>query len=192
MTIAAPTLPSFSCVTQAWRSHEAELRAFLIRRLPNEAFADDILQDVFIKAMRQGAHFCELESARAWLFTVARHALADFYRTQQDHVALDESLPEEKEIAPAIDSLTNCIPYVLASLSEQDREAITLCDLQGMPQETFSELKGLSLSGAKSRIQRARKKMRARLTENCQVKFDEAGNVCCFQPQSVTLVKPIK
>ena len=61
--------------------------------------------------------------------------------------------------------------------------AITRCDLEGMKQEDYARLKGLTLPGAKSRVQRARKRLREHLSDACQVKFDAAGNVCCFVPR---------
>ncbi len=68
-------------------------------------------------------------------------------------------------------------------LSPEDREAIVLCDLEGVPQEEYARRKGLSLPGAKSRIQRARKRLRERLSQACQVRFDAAGHVSDFVPR---------
>ena len=64
-----------------------------------------------------------------------------------------------------------------------DREAITLCDLEGLPQDEYARRKGLSLPGAKSRIQRARKRLRERLSQGCQVRLDAAGQVRDFVPR---------
>jgi len=44
-------------------------------------------------------------------------------------------------------------------------------------------MKGISLSAAKSRIQRARKRMQHTIEINCQEKHDSTGNVCCFVPR---------
>ena len=72
---------------------------------------------------------------------------------------------------------------VLAELAAEDREALTLCDLEGLPQEEYARRKGIGLAAAKSRIQRARKRLRARMTEVCQVALDEAGQVASFVPR---------
>ncbi|MBI2734652.1 MAG: hypothetical protein HYX44_15500 [Aquabacterium sp.] len=74
-------------------------------------------------------------------------------------------------------------PPCLSGLSEEDRDAITECDLKGMSQEDDAHKLGLSLPGAKSRIQRARKRLRAQLTQSCQVTLDPQGQVCCFVPR---------
>lgn len=110
----------------SWRQpHEGELKRWLTRRLNDPATAQDVLQDVFIKAMRQGNRFCEIANARAWLFEVSRHALTDHLRRHHDLEALPDDLPEfETDPPTAVDSLATCLPRVLAELSESDRDAI--------------------------------------------------------------------
>ena len=171
------------CLIHAWHQHEGELRRWLTSRLGNPADAEDLLQDVFEKAMLQGERFCSVENARAWLFRVARNALVDRYRMQRDQVELPDDLPLDEAESEAVEDLSECLPRVLSELSADDREAITLCDLNGISQQRFADLKGISLSAAKSRIQRARRRLRQTLETNCQVRRDQAGKVCCFVPR---------
>ena len=171
------------CLSRAWRTHEGELLGYLRKRLPEPHHAEDLLQDIFVKALRQGKKFCSLENARAWLFRVTRNALADHLRLAREQVELPEDLAQETEPTAPVDSLADCLPRALTELSAEDREAITLCDLEGMSQEAYARLKGLTLPGAKSRVQRARKRLREHLTTACQGRFDQAGQVCCFVPR---------
>jgi len=173
-----------SCLLTAWQDHGSELRAWLRRRLGDRDDADDLTQEVFLKALRQGARFCEVRNRRAWLFEVARNALADRLRLKRDLVELPDDLPDLRPEPTPVDTLADCLPRALASLSSEEREAITRCDLEGMTQAAYAELKGLSLPGAKSRVQRARRRLREHLTRACQVRFDEAGQVCCFVPRT--------
>jgi RNA polymerase sigma-70 factor (ECF subfamily) len=168
----------------AWHQYEAELRGWLRHRLGSAADAEDLLQDLFIKALRQGENFCAIANARAWLFEVARNALADRLRLARNTVELPENLSSDAEQTATVDSLAACLPRVLSELSRDDREAITLCDLEGLPQEEYARRKGLSLPGAKSRVQRARKRLRERLTQACQVRLDAAGQVSDFVPRA--------
>jgi RNA polymerase sigma-70 factor (ECF subfamily) len=172
-----------NCLTSAWTAHEPELRGWLRRRLANPAEADDLLQDLFLKALRQGERFCSVHNARAWLFEVARNRLADYLRVERNMVELPDDLPDYVVETEAVDTLTACLPRVLSELSAQDREAITLCDLQGMAQADFAAARGLSLSAAKSRVQRARQRLRAQMSQVCQVQLDEAGHVAYFVPR---------
>lgn len=168
----------------AWHRHEGELRAWVRGRMGNAHDAEDMVQELFLKALRQDKKFCEINNARAWLFEVARNALADRLRLKKEQVELPDDLASEINESAAVDSLAVCLPRALAELSEEDREVITLCDLEGVNQEDYARLKGLSLPGAKSRVQRARKRLREHLTQACQVRFDEFGQVCCFVPRA--------
>lgn len=173
-----------NCLTQAWTAHAPELHGWARHRLGNPTDAEDLLQDLFLKALRQGEKFCSVQNARAWLFEVARNTLADRLRVARHTVPLPDDLASHVEAVDAVARLTHCLPRVLSELPEDDRDAITLCDLQGMAQADFAKAKGLSLSAAKSRIQRARLRMKRQMSAVCQVQLDAAGHVQDFVPRS--------
>lgn len=174
-------MPAFDCHQHAWKDHRAELHSFLTHRSGNPADADDLLQEIFLRVVRQGKAFCGIENPRAWLFQVARHLIFDRYRVARDTVPLpDDLMAETHEEAAAVDRLTLCLPRVLDELPPADRDAIIACDLEGMTQQDFARRHGLTLSAAKSRVQRARQRLRDRLTGACQIRFDAQGQICCF------------
>lgn len=175
---------AYTCLNRAWRTHKAEIASFLKRRIADTAETDDLLQEVFLKALLQGRAFCDIDNPRAWLFQVARNLLIDRLRLSREQVPLPDDLrAEDAPPADAVDALTACLPRVLSELSAEDREAITLCDLNGMTQQAFAARAGISLPAAKSRVQRARRRLQAQLVEACQVSFDAEGKVCCFVPR---------
>lgn len=171
-----------NCITNAWDSYEAELRRFLYSRVSDQAQAEDLLQEVFLKALREGAHFCSLDNTRAWLFRVTRNALIDYQRTRKFHDDVPDDLPEPVESIEPVVNLSQCLPTALKSLGKEDRDIIEQCDLEGMGQQQYAELHGLGLPAAKSRIQRARKRLKLALHDACHVRYDEQGRVCCFGP----------
>jgi RNA polymerase sigma-70 factor, ECF subfamily len=186
MSIAPPERDGipFACVLGAWRNHESELRGYLRHRLIDADRADDVLQDVFVKAMRQGQAFCRLDNARAWLFQVARNTLVDHLRTQHPDEPLPDDLPASQDEPESIDALANCIDKVLPELDYSDRDILNQCDLLGVRQQDYADANGLTLAAAKSRLSRARQRLRERLTESCQVHFGETGAVCCHVPNN--------
>ena len=109
-----------NCLTAAWASHAPELRGWLRHRLGNPAEADDLLQDLFIKALRQGERFCSVQNARAWLFEVARNTLADRLRVARATVELPVDLAAPADDADTVDTLTACLPRVLSELTAED------------------------------------------------------------------------
>ncbi len=178
------------CIQDAWQKHEGELRGWLVNRVADKVLADDLLQIVFVKALGQGRRFCEVENQRAWLFATARNALVDHFRLQKNQVPLPENLSEPVELSPPVDSLTACLPRALSELNEQDADILRQCDLEGMTQTDYASLKGLSIPGAKSRLQRARRRLQDHLTKVCQVRCDESGRVCCFVPRPAENEEP--
>lgn len=167
----------------AWQAHEAELLGFLRRQFPDEASAEDILQEVFLRAMQQGAGFCRIESPRAWLFRVARNAVTDSRRTAKSFQEVPEGLvATDAPELPDVLALEACLARNLARLSPDDQAILRACDLDQRTVREFAEASGLSLSAAKARLLRARGRLRDALVERCRVRFDDAGAVCCHTP----------
>ena len=111
-----------NCLTTAWTAFEPELRGWLRHRLGNAAQADDLLQDLFLKALRQGERFCAIDNARAWLFEVARNLLADQLRIARQMVELPEDLAATADETDTVDRLTACLLFShLPDQSEPER-----------------------------------------------------------------------
>ena len=177
-------LATSSCHNTAWRRYKGEILGFLEHRAGSVAEADDLLQEVFVKVLLQGKAFCELDDPRAWLFRVARNLIIDRRRLAKTREPL-QPLPDDLSAQPVpeidpVDLLTHCLPSVLSKLSAKDREAIAFCDLQGVTPSDYARQLGLSLPAAKSRLQRARLRLRSRLAKSCRVSYDGAGKLCCF------------
>lgn len=181
MTSTSPEI-FFACVLNSWHEHETELRGYLIHRLGNPNLADDLVQDVFLKAMRYGKDFCSLDSPRAWLFQVARNTLVDKLRLDKNTVPLPDDLAEEQQDVAAVEALTECLSTILAGLPDEYSDILKKCDLEGVKQQVYANAHGLSLPAVKARLLRARHRMRSDMVRNCGVRFDHAGNVCCHVP----------
>jgi RNA polymerase sigma-70 factor (ECF subfamily) len=173
----------FSCVINSWRAHENELRNYLQHRVADTHLAEDLLQDVFVKAMCQGSGFCDLDNQRAWLYQVARNTLVDYQRLHRETVELPEDIPQATEQTDPVVTLSACVGRVLSELAAEDRDIIEQCDLNGMRQQDYARAHNLSLVAVKSRLLRARQRMRATLSTNCKVKFDVQGRVESYVPR---------
>ncbi|QEW08258.1 sigma-70 family RNA polymerase sigma factor [Nitrincola iocasae] len=181
---------NFECVLRAWQLHEKELRAFLYHQLQHVDETDDCLQDVFVKSMQQGKGFCELANPKAWLFRVAKNSLIDRYRRSRPWTELNPEHPQPETDRDAIDELDLCLRRNIRELEPTDREIIEACDLQGMAQLDYAQQQGLTLTATKARLRRARQRLRRLLVTNCQVRFNEVGNVCCHVPRPFDAYRP--
>lgn len=192
----APALPlnsseperAFSCVSAAWQAHERALLGYLRHRLADPDMANDVLQDVFVKAMRHGQGFCRLDNPRAWLFQVARNTLIDRARAAHPSEPLpvgdDEPAAQQDEPTSPVDALATCLDRTMAELSGDDAAILAACDLAGQTLPDFARTHGLGLSAAKSRLLRARQRLRDRLTTACQVTFEPDGTVAGHVPRT--------
>ena len=174
-----------NCILTAWNAHEQELRAFLLSRLDSQDEADDVLQELFLKLVRQDNAFCTVHNPRAWLFRVLRNHLVDRRRTEKTFIELDlnADLPPPSNTSAPVTQLESCLLRNLAELCDQDKSVIEQCDLHGQTQQDYAQQHNLTLSAVKSRLLRARKRLRDKIIMNCKVQFDEQGQVCCHLPR---------
>lgn len=69
---------------------------------------------------------------------------------------------------------------MVATLPSSSRTALVLTDLEGMTQREAAERSGLSLSGMKSRVQRARRQLKETFLECCRIELDRRGGIVDF------------
>lgn len=195
---------SVPCLLSAWHSAESELFSWLIKKSQDEHIALDILQETFLRALQKAEGFCDIKNRRAWLFRVANNLLNDEWRHHSKQEKIVKNLEAEiaEEITPPledivnggspfvnlfdeapVDGLVQCLPKALLRLNTDDRAIIETCDIKGMSQQAFADASGLSLSATKSRLQRARVKLKKTLNIHCQVRFDDRRKVCCYSPR---------
>ncbi len=164
---------------QVWRDYNEALYGFIQRRVSDSSRAEDILQDVFVKIHERIGTLQDSGRVQSWVYQITRNAVIDHYRS---HRATEE-LPDDLT-APEIDAsdevhreLSGCMLPFIEALPDQYREALTLSEIEGLPQKEVARRQGLSLSGAKSRIQRGRQLMKRQLTDCCNIAFDRDGSI---------------
>jgi RNA polymerase sigma-70 factor (ECF subfamily) len=166
-------------VERLWHDLHGRIEAFVRRRVPSRADADDIVQDVFLK-LHQGLRSAPLRDPEAYVYSAARNAIADFYR-RKDAPAVpieEQDLPD-----PFREMLAGCARPFLDQLPEPYREALVLTDLDGLTQAEAAARLGLSASGMRTRVQRGRARLRAIFDACCRFEFDRRGSVVACEPR---------
>jgi RNA polymerase sigma-70 factor (ECF subfamily) len=160
------------------------LRPFVARRVP-PADVDDVLQDVFVRMQRGLGALRDDERFTAWLFRIARSAVAEHGRARARHPLPAGEAPETA-VKPADDddgdhaaatALSGCVAGFVAQLASPYREAVTLVELEGLTAREAAGLAGVSVSGMKSRVQRGRAQLRALFEACCEIALDARGKV---------------
>ena len=169
-------------VEEIWQKLASEIRGFVRARVSDHATAEDILQDVFVKIHQKLPTLRAGERLEAWVWRITRNAVADHFRRSRPSEPLPEELvaPEKDSEAP---DLTPCVRRFVGQLPPAYRDALMLTEWQGMTQEEMAKKIGLSVSGAKSRVQRARNQLKELLLDCCRFEIDRRGNVLEVQPR---------
>lgn len=169
----------------AWRAYRSELYRFVRARVEDEAAAEDLVHDVLLRAYSQRDTLLDAGQLRPWLYRITRNALIDHYRKRRPTSELPDELAGEEtsEAGGAQRELARCIEPFVHALPSRYREALVLSEIEGVPQREVAERLGLSLSGAKSRVQRARKMLAAMLLDCCRVELDSRGGIMDYEPR---------
>ena len=165
----------------AWTAHRDALHRFVRRRVDDDATADDVVQEVALRALANQGALREPGSVRQWLYRITRNAVADHYRARRPHDPLPADLAAEDEAPSARRELSACLLPLIESLPAPYRDAVLLSEIQGLTQREAAERLGIGLSGAKSRVQRARTMLRERLLACCRVERDARGAIADYE-----------
>jgi RNA polymerase sigma-70 factor (ECF subfamily) len=169
-----------------WTTYQPDLQRFITRRVADTATAEDLLQEVYIKLHTHHATLRDAARMQAWLYQVARNAIYDYYRRRKSSVELTDHFAAETEIEDEITvRLASSVRAMVDLLPPDYREALLLTEFEGMAQKDLAQHLGISVSGAKSRVQRARKMLRELMEQCCAFEFDRFGKVIDYHPRQM-------
>ncbi|WP_026960368.1 RNA polymerase sigma factor SigZ [Aliagarivorans taiwanensis] len=168
-----------------WQQHKAKLKQYIAKRIDDSSAVDDVLQEVYIKASTHLHQLNAKGSLSNWLYRIAHNSIMDHYRTQRPTEALPGQLlaDENDEDNLAHQELAQCLGPMIEALPEKYRVPLTLFELEAHSQQQIADRLDLSLPATKSRIQRARVKLREQLTNCCDIEIG-SGGVKAFTPKN--------
>lgn len=178
----------------AWAELHANIRGFVRRRVRQPADVDDIVQQVFLRVHQALPTLRDADKLHAWIYQTTRRTIVDHYRTpaQRREVPVGsvvDVVPESQQVDPASDEpedaaleeLSACLRPLMGTLGDADREALRLIEFDGITQIEAARRLGLSVSGMKSRVQRARLRLRSALDDCCRIAVDRRGGVVDYE-----------
>lgn len=172
-------------MTHFWQEHSSRLRGYIAKRVRESDVVDDILQEVFLKVNASLQTVKSHGSISAWLYRIAANTIADHYRAQKSWEELPDELAAAEPERDYIAELATCLQPLIADLPETYRTALVLSEIEGLPQKEVAERLNISFSGAKSRVQRGREKLRQRLLDCCDIETGRGG-IVGYEPRDRT------
>ena len=157
---------------QAYGQLRQALTHYLQRQLGDAGTAEDLVQDVFIKALKAIREDRAPRDLSAWLYRAARTTLIDHWRTHRpgSDVLPDELPANEPDDAVLLHQmLASCLRPMTERLPAHYRNALVAADFDGQRLKDLAEAEGVSLSAIKSRVSRGRALLREEVLACCHV-----------------------
>jgi RNA polymerase sigma-70 factor (ECF subfamily) len=130
-------------------------------------------------------HLVNLDKMQVWIYTIARNTIYDFYRKQKQDLHIDNlsedqlcNLPEEETFNTEI---AECLKSMIQYLPDKYKQALILTEYQNLTQRELALQMGISISGAKSRVQRARAMLKEMILNCCTIEQDCRGNIIDYK-----------
>jgi RNA polymerase sigma-70 factor (ECF subfamily) len=166
--------------------HRPVVRSFVLRHVRDEALAEDLVQETYLRVQRTSSTHRGQASERSWLCAIALNVIRDHFRASgriaptAAHSAPAQEIASEEDGEQALleSEMASCIGEFLLQLPRLQYEVVALHDMAGL---THAEIAGvLEISVANSRVllHRGRTALRALLRQNCELRFDADGIPC--------------
>lgn len=165
-----------------WHEYQLRLAAFIRSKVAKDA-VDDLLQDVFMKIHLRIDSLKDDTKLESWLYQITRNAITDYYRTKRLLEELPEWLeqPQPEEEESIRKELSACLEPMVRELPDKYRTAIQLSELESKTQNEIAVKEGISLSGAKSRVQRGRAILKTMLNDCCQFEVNQKNQIVSYE-----------
>jgi RNA polymerase sigma factor (sigma-70 family) len=168
-----------------YRDHSRDILGYALRRTRDPEDAADVVAETFLIAWRRLAEVPLDGEARLWLYGTARHVLANQDRGERRRDRLTERLRQElRQQLPVVHRTGEgtALLEALAGLGEADRELLMLIGWEELTPTQAARALGISPLAARTRLHRARRRLRAGLAEqastdsqNTEIEVEEAG-----------------
>jgi RNA polymerase sigma-70 factor, ECF subfamily len=171
-------------IEKIWHQFSHDLRMFIMSRVKDSDHAEDLLQETFVRIHNNINNLKDETRLQSWIFQITRNVIADHFRKMtKSNREYPEPEPSESDtndevMTEAVQDMIN----MMDNLPSEYCEALCLTELEGLSQKEYAEKLGISYSGAKSRVQRARKILRDMLMQCCHYQFDKYGTVIGIFP----------
>lgn len=161
-----------------WDQLGQSLRGYFARRLADAHAADDLVQETFLRIHRGLPKLDDAQRLGPWVFRIAHNVLVDHRRRAKPVGELSADPPDRLPDTdpPAEKAVGRCVRAMVEQLPQPYRDALDAVELEGQTQVAYAALTGLSVSGAKSRVQRGRRLLKRQLDACCVWQFDRRGN----------------
>ncbi len=160
---------------QVWTEFSEYVRNFVRTKVSNEDDVSDLVQDIYLKIHTNLSSLNDTSKLASWVFAISRNVINDYYREASKELDQNEFLKSIEQ--EGYEELLECIRPMIEALPEPYSSALIWTELEGKKQVDLAKKEGISVSAAKSRVQRGRLMFKQQLKECCNFELNEYGQV---------------
>lgn len=171
----------FSAYEELVRRYHGRIYGLVYSMVSSREDAEDVTQEVFVKAWKALGHFREQSGFYTWIYRIALNRTINFRkrRNRRQTVNLDEFDPDIKTAESyrefstkgsvlrkmSLSEFQEKMNAAMLKLSEKHRAVVTMHDVQGLPHADIAKIMGCSEGTVRSRLFYAHKQLQAELAE---------------------------
>jgi RNA polymerase sigma-70 factor, ECF subfamily len=171
-------------IESLWEAFSIKVRSFILSKVKDEAQADDLLQEVFIRVHTRIDTLNDTDKVQGWIYQIARNLVYDHFKKQKKEIPLHDNteMVEEENMDEVMTEALQDMAKMMDSLPPEFCEALCLADLGGMSIQAYANQAGISYTLAKTRVFRARRMLKDMLMKCCHYQFDVYGTITDIHP----------
>lgn len=170
-------------VAPVFQEYRDILVRFIQSRVNDPLDREELLSEVMMKVYNHCEKLNGVRSTEAWLVTIAKNTITDFFREKQKSAqAIIGDIPVPEDDIGFMRDLEDCVPALINKLPEKYARPLADYELRGISQKSLAIQYQMSESGLKSRVQRGRKMLKNLFYEYCGhriIEGEECGSCRC-------------
>ena len=134
------------------------IERFVRYRLPSQADADDVLQEVYLSAYRNFSGLKNKDAFKSWIISIARNKCNDYFRAKaaQMEISIEELSQQELSAGRLGISVVHTVRETLDRLGDKDKQILYLYFWKELPQNEIAKLLDIPVGTVKSRLHTAK------------------------------------
>ncbi len=165
-----------------WSAQQHHIEKYVLSVVKNTDDMHDIMQEVFLKAYTHYNSLNDTNKLKQWLYSIARNEVNAHFnakkKLQQLHIDDDT-----EEVLVLNGDFERCIDTFINALPPKYSQAVQLAEIENLPQTELAKRLNISYSGAKTRVQRGREKLKQLMQQCCHINHDNYGNIVDYTPK---------
>lgn len=156
-----------SAMGELYELIETDVFAYALSKTANKEDAEDAAHDTFVQIWKNATQYKPMGKPLAWIFTIEMNLIRRQFHKNRRFISLDESIEVESDDGDFIENVVNSefLRQILATLSEEEREVISLHIVSGLKHREIAKLLDKPLSTVLSKYNRAIKKLQIQVMD---------------------------